>query len=108
MSRFGVLAVLGVAASCFTTGSGGEPHRPNFLVIISNDQRPDTIHALGNRVIRTPHLDRLVSSGTTFTRAVAAYPICAASRAEILTGVCSFRTGVPRQAETAPPAENRS
>jgi len=69
--------------------------KPNFLVIITDDQRPDTIHALGNRVIRTPHLDSLVSGGVAFTRAAAAYPICFASRAEILTGVCSFRNGVP-------------
>lgn len=69
--------------------------RPNFLVIISDDQRPDTIHALGNHIIRTPHLDSLAAGGTVFTRATAAYPICVASRAEILTGVCAFRNGVP-------------
>ncbi|MCX6906861.1 MAG: sulfatase-like hydrolase/transferase, partial [Verrucomicrobia bacterium] len=79
--------------ACAALANGGT--RPNFLVIISDDQRPDTIHALGNRVIRTPHLDSLVSGGTAFTRATAAYPICVASRAEILTGVCSFRNGVP-------------
>lgn len=95
MNRFSVLAVLWVAAFHFTAASAGEPRRPNFLVIISDDQRPDTIHALGNRIIRTPHLDSLVSGGTAFTRATAAYPICVASRAEILTGVCSFRNGVP-------------
>jgi arylsulfatase A-like enzyme len=69
--------------------------KPNFLVIISDDQRPDTIHARGNRVIRTPHLDSLANSGVSFTRAAAAYPICVCSRAEILTGASSFRNGVP-------------
>jgi arylsulfatase A-like enzyme len=89
MKRLLLLATLLAAATA--NGAG----KPNFLVIISDDQRPDTIHALGNRVIRTPHLDSLVSGGTAFTRATAAYPICVASRAEILTGVCSFRNGVP-------------
>ncbi|MDP1586377.1 MAG: sulfatase-like hydrolase/transferase [Prosthecobacter sp.] len=64
---------------------------PNILFIVSDDQRPDTIHALGNKVIETPHLDRLVSRGTSFTRAYAGYPICHASRAQILTGTHIFR-----------------
>lgn len=69
--------------------------RPNFLVVVSDDQRPDTIAALGNELIETPTLDRLVREGTTFTRAIAANPICVPSRAEILTGCDGFRNGVP-------------
>jgi arylsulfatase A-like enzyme len=87
------IAVICVAAAGGSGADAGKA-RPNFLVIISDDQRPDTIHALGNRVIRTPHLDSLAISGTAFTRAVAAYPICVVSRSEILTGVSSFRNGV--------------
>src|SRR5215210_7380291 len=33
---------------------------PNVVFILSDDQRADTIHALGNKHIRTPNLDRLV------------------------------------------------
>src|SRR5581483_9126560 len=58
---------------------------PNVLFVLSDDQRPDTIHALGNPIIETPHLDRLVRDGTVFTRAVSPNPICVSSRAEILT-----------------------
>jgi len=65
--------------------------RPNIVFIVSDDQRPDTVHALGNSLIRTPVLDRLVERGTTFPRAIAAYPICHVSRAEILTGCSAFR-----------------
>lgn len=68
--------------------------RPNIVLIVSDDQRPDTIAALGNARIRTPNLDRLVSSGLAFTRATCANPICTPSRAEILSGTCSFRNGV--------------
>lgn len=64
---------------------------PNILLVVSDDQRPDTIRALGNAVIETPTLDRLVSNGTSFTRAYAGYPICYASRAQILTGNPAFR-----------------
>lgn len=69
--------------------------QPNFLVIVSDDQRPDTIAALGNPVIQTPSLDRLVRQGMTFTRATCAFPLCVPSRAEILSGATSFRNGVP-------------
>ncbi|MES2594913.1 MAG: sulfatase-like hydrolase/transferase [Verrucomicrobiota bacterium] len=64
---------------------------PNILLVVSDDQRPDTIRALGNPVIETPNLDHLVARGTAFTRAYAGYPICHVSRAQILTGTHAFR-----------------
>lgn len=39
---------------------------PNILLIVADDQRPDTIHALGNTYIDTPNLDRLVAAGSSF------------------------------------------
>ncbi|MEM7144127.1 MAG: sulfatase-like hydrolase/transferase [Verrucomicrobiota bacterium] len=66
----------------------------NFLVIVSDDQRPDTIAAHGNPRIQTPHLDQLARNGLTFTKAVCANPICVASRAELLTGTSGFTNGV--------------
>ncbi len=71
-----------------------ETRRPNVLLIVSDDQRPDTIHALGNDIIQTPNLDRLVRRGLTFTRAVSPNPICTPSRAEIMTGCNSFQNGI--------------
>lgn len=77
-----------------TTSQANQPSQPNFLVLISDDQRPDTIGALGNPIIETPHLDRLVHRGLTFTRAICAHPLCVPSRAELLTGCIGFRNGV--------------
>lgn len=73
---------------------------PNILFLLTDDQRPDTIHALGNDRIETPHLDSLARRGTTFTRATCAHPLCVPSRPEILTGCTGFRNGVhpPRSA----------
>ena len=66
------------------------PKKPNVLFIVTDDQRFDTIHALGNNEIITPNLDRLVSRGTSFVRAHIAGGTCGAvcmpSRAMILTG----------------------
>jgi len=74
--------------------AGTEVERPNVVFLFSDDQRPDTIAALGNDVIETPNLDRLVERGTVFTRAVASNPLCVPSRAEVLTGRTSYRNGV--------------
>jgi arylsulfatase A-like enzyme len=43
--------------------------RPNIILILTDDQRWDTIGALGNQAIRTPNLDHLVHSGTVFDNA---------------------------------------
>ena len=68
--------------------------KPNFLVIVTDDQRPDTINSLGNPRIHTPNLDRLVENGTTFTNFLCSNPLCVPSRAEILTGCTGFHNGV--------------
>ena len=41
--------------------------RPNVLLIVTDDQRPDAIRALGGGVIQTPNLDAMVGAGTAFT-----------------------------------------
>ena len=68
--------------------------KPNFLVIVTDDQRPDTIAALGNPRIATPNLDWLVKNGMTFENFLCGNPLCVPSRAEILTGRTGFRNGV--------------
>jgi arylsulfatase len=60
--------------------------RPNILWICTDQQRYDTIGALGNKYIRTPNLDKLIETGTAFTHAYCQNPICTPSRASFLTG----------------------
>ena len=64
--------------------------RPNILFIFADDQSFNTIHALGNDVIKTPNLDRLVNNGATFTQSFNMGgwngAICVASRAMMFTG----------------------
>jgi arylsulfatase A-like enzyme len=66
---------------------------PNILLLVTDDQRLDTIGALGNAHIKTPNLDQLASRGLVFTRATCAHPLCYPSRAELLTGCTGFRNG---------------
>ncbi len=61
--------------------------RPNILWICTDEQRWDTIHALGNPHIHTPHVDRLVHEGVAFTHTFCQSPICTASRSSFLTGM---------------------
>jgi arylsulfatase A-like enzyme len=64
--------------------------RPNVLFLFTDDQRFDTLAALGNPDVRTPNMDRLVETGVAFTRAFicgSTVPaVCICSRATLLTG----------------------
>jgi len=75
-------------------GKPSSPRPPSVLVILSDDQRADTIHALGNEAIRTPALDSLVARGTVFDRAYcmgSMQPaVCVPSRAMLLSGRSLF------------------
>lgn len=58
----------------------------NILLITTDQQRFDTIAALGNKHINTPHLNWLVDRGITFTRAYSDAPVCIPARATIMNG----------------------
>ena len=60
---------------------------PNVLWICTDQQRYDTIGALGNHHASTPNLDGLVAEGVAFTRVYCQSPICTPSRASFVTGV---------------------
>ena len=75
--------------------------RPNIIFIFTDDQRFDTIAALGCAEIETPHMDRLVAKGTTFTNAHIMggthVAVCMPSRAMMLTGRTLFSLEVQGQ-----------
>jgi len=60
--------------------------QPNILFLMTDQQRFDTIGALGNPMIQTPGLDRIVREGTSFTSAYCPSPVCVASRCSFLLG----------------------
>jgi len=68
---------------------------PNTLFLFTDDQRFDTIHALGNNEIITPNMDSLVDKGVSFTNAYImgglSAAVCMPSRASLLTGRSCFR-----------------
>ncbi|MGV8094220.1 MAG: sulfatase-like hydrolase/transferase [Mangrovibacterium sp.] len=69
--------------------------KPNILFLFADDQRFNTIAALGNNEIITPNLDKLVENGTTFTNAYIMGAmngaVCAPSRAMLMTSRSVFK-----------------
>ena len=74
--------------------------KPNIIFILTDDQRWDALGFAGNKIIKTPNMDELASTGLYFKNAFVTTPICAASRATILTGLYErthdFNFGKPK------------
>ena len=68
--------------------------RPNILLLLTDDQRADSVGYAGNRVVRTPEIDRLAQEGLAFRNAFVTTSICPVSRASILTGQYMRRHGI--------------
>ncbi|MBB5046904.1 choline-sulfatase [Rhodopseudomonas rhenobacensis] len=62
------------------------PSLPNLLIVIADQLTASALPAYGNRVVRTPHLDRIAANGVRFNRAYSNSPLCGPSRASLLTG----------------------
>lgn len=77
---------------------------PNLLVLVTDDQRWDTLGAAGNPVIHTPHLDRLAREGVRFAHAFVTTSICSVSRASIFSGQYQRRHGIDDFDKTFTPA----
>jgi len=67
--------------------------RPNVLMILTDDQGWDDLGCHNNPIIETPHLDSLAAQSVQFSNFYVA-PVCAPSRAALLTGRHYMRTGV--------------
>ena len=61
--------------------------QPNIILIMTDQQRADTIGALGFPWMHTPILDRMVREGAAFTNCFVTSPVCVGSRASLFTGL---------------------
>ena len=73
--------------------------RPNIILIITDQQRYDTISALGFDHCITPNLDKLVAGGTTFEQCHVTAASCAPARASLFTGYYPHSTGILKNAD---------
>ena len=79
--------------------------QPNVLWICTDQQRYDTIGALGNPHASTPVLDAFIGEGTSFSNAFCQSPVCSPSRASFLTGRYPRTTGCRQNGQSIPKDE---
>nr|NIO72365.1 sulfatase-like hydrolase/transferase [Anaerolineae bacterium] len=60
--------------------------KPNILLIVTDQQRRDTIGAYGSRIAQTPAVDRLAREGLAFDYAFTPCGLCSPTRSSLLTG----------------------
>src|SRR6185503_12175595 len=106
--RRGVLAL--ACALVMAAGSAGAQNaparptqRPNIVVVVVDDAGFTDFGAYGGEA-RTPNIDALAARGAQFSHYYTS-PLCAPSRAMLLTGVDNHRTGVATIPEVLPPEQ---
>ncbi|MBM3747839.1 MAG: sulfatase [Acidobacteria bacterium] len=82
-----------------------QTRRPNFVLLFADDLGWGDVGFDGRRTWPTPNLDRLAAQGTTFTRWYTGMPLCAPSRACLLTGKYNIHNGVVNNSQDLPAAE---
>jgi arylsulfatase len=73
--------------------AGGFDQKPNVILVMTDDQGYGELGCHGNKIIKTPNLDKLHAESTRFT-AFHVSPTCAPTRASLMTGRHEFRSGV--------------
>lgn len=93
----GLISLAAGSCAAEVVQSGGERRRkPNFVIILTDDQGYQDVGCFGSPDIETPNLDRLAGGGMRFTSFYSAAPVCTPSRAALMTGCYPLRVGLPR------------
>ena len=89
-----LLICLGISCKTESNIPNSKKKQPNILFLFADDQRYNSINALGNKEIITPNLDKLVKTGTSFKNAyifgAMNGAVCAPSRGMLMTGRSIF------------------
>ena len=92
-----------VLAGLFVAATGTAAERPNVLLILCDDLRPDAIGCYGSPHVNTPHIDALATGGVRFRNAFCTTTLCSPSRASMLTGLYAHAHGVRNNFTELPP-----
>jgi arylsulfatase A-like enzyme len=79
--------------SLMTVANAADAQRKNVLFLIADDLN-NMLGCYGDRLAKTPHLDKLAERGTRFDKAYCSFPLCGPSRNSILTGLYPNSTGI--------------
>jgi arylsulfatase A-like enzyme len=88
LAVLGFLATIVLAAGASAPRAGGAPAKPNFVVIMSDDQTVGEMSAMQQTRAK------IAAKGVTFDRFITSYPLCCPSRTTFLTGQYSHNHGV--------------
>jgi len=88
------LLQLGATAPAILAQTPRRASRPNILFLMTDQQRGDCLGAAGNRVIRTPNMDRIAAEGVRFSSAYSSMPTCTPARTALLTGLSPWHHGL--------------
>lgn len=93
---YSVLVIAGCSIGKFLpaqpTDLSADDYRPNIVWIVCEDMSPH-LSAFGEKIIQTPHLDRLAKDGIRFTHVYTVAGVCAPSRSALITGMYPTKTG---------------
>jgi arylsulfatase A len=96
-NRIALALLLGCAAASAGAKPGPEKGRPSIVLITADNLGYGDVGCYGNKVIRTPNIDRLARQGVRLTDFYTASPTCTVSRASLLTGRYPQRHGLTEQ-----------
>ena len=89
-----ILHLAGIFGCVLLTASATEPQkatRPNIVIIMTDDQRWDSLGCYGDKVVKTPNIDALAKEGTRFENAFTCAVLCCPSRTSFFTGKYASR-----------------
>ncbi|MFQ6036961.1 MAG: sulfatase-like hydrolase/transferase [Sedimentisphaerales bacterium] len=100
LKAVGLGATAVAVPSCMSSYQKSRPRasedRPNFIIIVTDDQGYQDVGCFGSPLIRTPNLDRMAAEGMRFTDFYVAAAVCSPSRAALLTGCYPPRVSITK------------
>lgn len=76
--------------------------KPNIVFVLADDLAQGDLGCYGQKLIQTPHLDRMAAEGTRYTQAYCGTSVCAPSRASLMTGLHMGHCPIRANREIAP------
>lgn len=101
--RRGVVSGLTALAGVGGLAAAASDKRPNIVFFMGEGLRADEFGFMGNKILKTPHMDAIAREGVVFKNGFVTNALCLPSRASFLTGAWSHTTGATTNEEAVLP-----
>ena len=78
----------------FSAFGSGKKEQPNIIFIMTDQQRFDALHCMGNDAVVSPNIDEIAANGVLFVNGYTSVPSCTPARAGLLTGLSPWHHGM--------------